>query len=86
MKKAQHPTVAFTSEALVIRIPWNTVHMQPDARGPKARKLTTRDVPEIVDAGRLAHALGMTRSVGSLDDGLPVPSGEVVSTEIEVTA
>ena len=64
MSTAHHPSVSFTPEALVIRIPWDAMKTNP--LNPKARKLTARDVLEIVEAGRLAHALGRTRSVRSL--------------------
>ena len=63
---ARHPTVSVTPEALVIRIPWNTVEIGSIPPQQRKRRLTVEDVLEIVEAGRLAYRLGKTRPVHSL--------------------
>ena len=65
---ARRPTVSVTSEALVIRIPWHAVEIGRVNAQPRKRRLTARDVLELVEAGRLAHRLGRTRSVRSLKE------------------
>ncbi len=65
---ARHPSVSMTSEGLVIRIPWNAVHIGPPLISSRKRRLTAQDVLAIVDSGRLAHRLGNTRSVQSLKE------------------
>ena len=62
------PTVSITSDALVIRIPWNTVDVGSASAGVAKRRLTAEDVLEMVEAGRLAHRLGKTRVVRSLKE------------------
>ena len=62
------PTVSITSDALVIRIPWNTVDLGYAGAGVAKRRLTAEDVLEMVEAGRLAHRLGKTRVVRSLKE------------------
>ena len=62
----RHPTVAVTPEALVIRIPWNTVEIGSLRAKRRKRRLTAEDVLELVEAGRLAYRLGMTRPIQSL--------------------
>lgn len=64
----QHPTVSVTEDALIIRIPWNTVALRESAASRRHRRLTTRDVLTFVEAGRLAHRLGNTRTVNSLKE------------------
>jgi hypothetical protein len=65
---ARHPTVSVTTDALVIRIPWNTVEITRGRTPQHKRRLTIADVLEIVEAGRLAHRLGKTRSIRSLKE------------------
>ena len=65
---ARHPTVSVTAEALIIRIPWNAVNIGTRTTAQHKRKLTIDDVLEMVEAGRLAHHVGKTRSVQSLKD------------------
>ena len=62
----RQPTVSMTPEALVIRIPWQAVELgrRYTARAP--RHVTREDVLQIVEAGRLAHRVGKSRSVKSL--------------------
>lgn len=64
----RHPTVSLTEEGLVIRIPWHTVDLGALKGRKHPRHLTVRDVLELVEAGRLAHRLGMTRTVRSLKE------------------
>ena len=64
----RHPPVSFTPEALVIRIPWGTVDLGGVGSSRRKRRLTADDVLELVEAGRLAHQLGKTRSVQSLKE------------------
>ena len=67
----QQPTVSVTRDALIIRIPWDSFDLR-ESQGPATkRRLTIRDVSELVEAGRLAHRLGKTRSVKSLKELLP---------------
>ena len=64
----RHPTVSVTPEALVIRIPWNTVELGRVTASHRKHRLTVEDVREFVEAGRLAHHLGKTRSIRSLKE------------------
>ncbi len=64
----RHPTVSVTAEALVIRIPWKAVDIVSPRAGQGKRRLTVDDVLELVEAGRVAHRLGKTRSVRSLKE------------------
>ncbi len=66
----RHPTVSVTSEALIIRIPWNTVDVGAAGSLRREQRLTIQDVLEMVAAGRLAHRLRKTRSIRSLKDVL----------------
>ena len=65
---ASQPTVSVTSDALIIRIPWGAVSLQHVHAPSSRRRLTIQDVLELVEAGRLAHRLGKTRSVQSLKE------------------
>ncbi len=62
------PTVSITSDALVIRIPWQSVDVERLATQSGRRRLTVEDVIDMVEGGRLAHRLGKTRSVQSLKE------------------
>ncbi len=62
------PTLSVTTDALVIRIPWNAVEIGRAGMPKRKRRLTVDDVLELVEAGRLAHRLGKTRSVRSLKE------------------
>jgi len=64
----RRPTVSVTTEELVIRIPWNAMELGRIGAPRHKRALTAQDVLELVEAGRLAHRLGKTRSVPSLKD------------------
>lgn len=64
----RQPSVSITNDGLIIRIPWNTVDIPPSLRSRRKRRLTSQDVLELVEAGRLAHRLGKTRLVHSLKD------------------
>ena len=66
---SREPTVAVTSDGLIIRIPWGAMAVGnlPTPHRVK-RRLTVHDVVECVEAGRLAHRLGKTRSVRSLKE------------------
>ena len=68
---SQQPTVSVTRNALIIRIPWDSVDLQESEASNRKRRLTIRDVSELVEAGRLAHRLGKTRSVRSLKELIP---------------
>lgn len=61
-------SVSLTSDALVIRIPWNSLDIKEPKSPFRRRRLTAKDVLELVEAGRLAHRLGKTRSVRSLKE------------------
>ena len=64
---AREPTVAVTNDALIIRIPWGALDVGNLSAPRRAkRRLTAQDVVECVEAGRLAHRLGKTRTVRSL--------------------
>jgi len=62
----REPSVSVTSDALIIRIPWDAMSFRQALRAK--RRLTVQDVLELVEAGRLAHRLGKTRSVRSLKE------------------
>lgn len=64
----KQPSVSVTNEGLVIRIPWNTVEMPASLGSRRKRRLTSQDVFEMVEAGRLAHRLGKTRVIRSLKE------------------
>ena len=63
---ARRATVSMTTDGLVIRIPWNSVEI--GRIGLSKQGLTVRDVLELVEAGRLAHRKGKTRTVHSLKE------------------
>ena len=65
---ARRLKVSVTNDALVIRIPWNTIEIGRVAARWSKRRLSIQDVLELVEAGRLAHRLGKTRSVRSLEE------------------
>ncbi|MDP3722138.1 MAG: hypothetical protein Q8R91_01405 [Candidatus Omnitrophota bacterium] len=62
------PLVSVTADELVIRIPWNALELREVGVQQPKRRLTAQDVLELVEAGRLAHRLGKTRSVRSLKE------------------
>ena len=66
---SREPTVAVTSNALIIRIPWEAMDVGnlSSSHGAK-RRLSAHDILECVEAGRLAHRLGKTRAVRSLKE------------------
>ncbi len=64
----RRPTVSVTTNELVIRIPWNAMEVGRIGAQRRKRPLTAQDVLELVEAGRLAHRLGKTRSVHSLKE------------------
>jgi len=64
----RQPSVSVTNDALIIRIPWNTVDISPSRHARQKRRLTAQDVLELVEAGRLSRRLGKTRLVRSLKD------------------
>lgn len=68
---SQEPTISVTQDALIIRIPWGSVDIPKSEGGRQKRRLTIQDVSELVEAGRLAHRLGKTRSVRSLKELVP---------------
>lgn len=63
----RQPTVSLTPDALVIRIPWQVVQIGPEGSS-RRRRMTVEDVLELVEAGRLAHRLGNTRLISSLQE------------------
>lgn len=65
---SRSPTVSVTDDELIIRIPWNAMEVGRLGAQRRRRSLTAQDVLDIVEAGRLAHRLGKTRSVRSLKD------------------
>jgi len=68
---SRQPTVFATRDALVVRIPWDSLDLREPQITRRKRRLTIRDVSELVEAGRLAHRLGKTRSVRSLKELIP---------------
>ena len=66
--RAAKPTVSVTDNALVIRIPWNSVAILESKLPLRKRQLKIQNVLELVDAGRRAHRLGKTRSIRSLKE------------------
>jgi len=62
------PMVSVTAKELILRIPWKALELSQGGVIQRKRRLTVQDVLELVEAGRLAHRLGKTRSVRSLQE------------------
>ncbi len=65
---SRQPTVSVTADGLVIRIPWRVVDVESTDKSGRKRQLSIDDVLEFVEAGRLAHRLGLARTVKSLKE------------------
>ena len=59
------PIVNVTKDALVIRIPWQTLREGLPRRSGRPR-LTVEEVLRVVEGGRRIHRLGKTKLIGSL--------------------
>ncbi len=64
----RQPRISIVRNELIIRIPLNAMALDRASASARKRRLTVRDVVELVEAGRLAHRLGKTRSVRSLKE------------------
>jgi hypothetical protein len=59
------PQMSVTKDALVIRIPWESLRSSLPAP-TRQRRLTAEGILKLVEAGRRAHRLGKTKLIGSL--------------------